>query len=128
MDFSEPHPVFARSKDAQKCEKQCERMKKVLHVAWIQTSSCLQALDVFVQLFVESMFRQRGGIAQDDELHAGAGDGHIHAAQVVEETDLPFFVGAHQADEDNVALLPLESVHGVDGDERPEGFEEGVFP
>ena len=56
-------------------------------------------------------------MAYDDEFHACPGDGHIHAAEVGEETHLSLLVVAHHGDEDDVALLALESVHGVDGDE-----------
>ena len=66
------------------------------------------------------------GVSQDHQFHAGAGDGDVHAAQVAEETDLPFVVGAYEADHDHVALLSLEAVYGVDGYQAAEGFEESV--
>ena len=62
------------------------------------------------------------GVSQDHQFHAGAGDGDVHAAQVAEETDLPFVVGAYEADHDHVALLSLEAVYGVDGYQAAEGF------
>ena len=61
-------------------------------------------------------------VAEDDELHAGTGDGDVHAAQVAEEAYLALVVGAHQRDDDDVALLTLEAVDGVDADERAEGL------
>ena len=61
-------------------------------------------------------------VAEDDDLHAGSGDGHVHAAQVAEETNLSLVVAAYQRDDDDVALLSLKTVDGVHGDKTPEGF------
>ena len=69
------------------------------------------------------MFSERIGVAEDDEFHAGAGDGHIHATQIAQESYLPFVVAAHQRDDDNVALLTLETVNGVHADESSHGFQ-----
>ena len=55
-------------------------------------------------------------IAENDELHSGTSDGHVHAAQVAEEAYLTVVVGADEGNEDDVALLALEAVDGVDGD------------
>ena len=74
------------------------------------------------------MAGEGGGVAEDDELHASAGDGDVHAAEVAEEADLSAGVGADEADEDDVAFLSLEAVHGVHGDEVAEGAEEGFPP
>ena len=60
---------------------------------------------------------QRVGVAQDAELHPCAGGGNVHAAQIVQEAYLAFLVGAHQADDNHVALLSLEAVDGVHRDE-----------
>ena len=68
-----------------------------------------------------------GGIAEDNEFHSGPGDGHIHAAQVTEETDLAFVVGTDEGDEDNVAFLALEAVDSVHTDKVTIGFEELAF-
>ena len=65
-------------------------------------------------------------IAEDDEFHAGAGDGYVHAPQVAQESYLSFVVGAHERDDDDVAFLSLETVDGVHGDEATVGFEELV--
>ena len=65
---------------------------------------------VFSQGTVEAMVAEGLGVADDDELHASAGDGDVHAAQVAQESYLPRGIVAHQADDDNVALLPLEAV------------------
>ena len=67
------------------------------------------------------------GIAQDDKLHPGAGDGHIHTAQVAQESDLSLVVGPHKGDEDDVAFLPLEPVDGVHADEVTVRLEELAF-
>lgn len=71
------------------------------------------------------MAREGGGVAQDDELHAGAGDGHVHAAQVAQEAYLALVVGAHEAYEYHVALLALEAVDGVDRNQVAVGLEIG---
>ena len=67
-----------------------------------------------LQPSIEGMSSQRDGIAQDDELHAGTGHGYVHAAQVAEEAYLAFVVGADEADEDDIALLTLEAINGID--------------
>ena len=68
-----------------------------------------------------------GGIAEDDEFHAGTGDGHVHASEVTQETDLSFVVGTDEGDEDDVAFLALEAIDGVDADEVAVRFEELAF-
>ena len=68
-----------------------------------------------------------GCIAEDDEFHTGACDGHVHAAEVAQETNLSFVVGADEGDEDDVAFLTLETVDGVDADEVAVRFEEFAF-
>ena len=72
------------------------------------------------------MLGKRQSIAEDDKLHPGTRYRHIHSAQIIQETDLSILVGTHETDQDDIAFLPLETVHRVDGDERAEGFEEGV--
>ena len=86
-----------------------------------------ECIDVFVEFFVERMACHGGGIAEDDEFHAGAGDGHVHATEVSEETDLSFVVGTDEGDEDDVAFLALEAIDGVDADEVAVRFEELAF-
>ena len=73
------------------------------------------------------MARHGGGIAEDDEFHAGACDGHVHASEVAQETDLSFVVGTDEGDEDDVAFLTLEAVDCVDADEVAVRFEELAF-
>lgn len=84
-------------------------------------------LDVVKELFVEGVACQGGHVPHDDELHAGARDGDIHAAQVVQEADLPCSVGTHHRDEYNIALLPLEAIDGVDRDQMAEWLEKRPF-
>ena len=67
------------------------------------------------------MARHCGGRAEDDELHAGACYGYVHATQVAQEADVAAVVVAHQRDEYDVALLTLKSVDSVDGDEPAVG-------
>ena len=50
------------------------------------------------------MTGHRRGITEDDQLHSGTGDGHIHTTQVTQETDLSFVVGPYQRDQDDVAF------------------------
>ena len=73
------------------------------------------------------MTRQGVTVAQDDNLHAGSGDGHIHAAQVTEETNLPFVVRPYHRYDDDVAFLSLKTINRIDTDESAEGFEVGAF-
>ena len=68
------------------------------------------------------MARQGVAIAQDDDFHTGTCDGYVHASQVAQETNLSVVVRAYQRDDDDVALLSLESVNGIHADARPEGF------
>ena len=86
----------------------------------------LQRLHVLVELAIEGVVGHGERVAEDDEFHASAGDGDVHAAQVAQEANLPFVVGAHERDEDDVAFLTLESIDSVHGEQVPEGFEEGV--
>lgn len=65
-------------------------------------------------------------VSEDHQFHAGSGDGDVHAAQVAEETDLAFVVGAYEADHDHVAFLSLEAIYRVDGYQAAERFEESV--
>ena len=81
-------------------------------------------LDVLYELGVEAVAGEGLGVADDNEFHAGACDGHIHSAQVVEEADGALVIVPHHADDDDVALLPLEAIDGVDGDVAAEGAEE----
>ncbi len=64
----------------------------------------------FVQFLIERMCGHRGSRSKYDELHAGTGDGYIHATQVAQETDLLAVVVAYERDDDYVALLSLETV------------------
>ena len=72
------------------------------------------------------MSSQRDGIAQDDELHAGTGHGYVDAAQVAEEAYLAFVVGADEADEDDIALLTLEAINGIDCHQVAVGTQGGA--
>ncbi len=86
-----------------------------------------QVLYVFPQLAVEGMAAEGGAVAEDDELHSGTGDGHVHAAKVAQEADLALIVAAHKGDDDDVALLPLEAIDGVHGDEAAEWLEKLIL-
>ena len=45
---------------------------------------------------IESVAGEGLGVAYDDEFHACAGHGDVHAAQVAEEADAAVSVVAHQ--------------------------------
>ena len=72
------------------------------------------------------MLGERRSIPQDDELHPRPRNRHIHPSQVVQETDLSVLVGTYQADEDDVTLLTLETIHRIDGYQSSEWLEEGI--
>ena len=65
-----------------------------------------------------------GCIAQDDEFHAGTGHGYIHSAQVGQEANLSFVVASDKTYHDDVTLLSLKAIDGVDRDEMVERLEE----
>ena len=72
--------------------------------------------EVFEESVVETVLGEGPAVADDDDLHAGAGDGDVHTPQVAQEAYLPFVVVAYHADDYHVALLSLETVDGVDAD------------
>ena len=55
---------------------------KYLGAIFLVVHTCFQRLDVFVESAVEGVAGHGLGVAEDDELHAGAGDGYVHAAQI----------------------------------------------
>ena len=57
---------------------------------------CPLPLNILIQPSVEGVAVHRGGIAQDDEFHTGARDGHIHTSQIAEEPYLSLVVGSHE--------------------------------
>ena len=82
---------------------------------------------VLPQLTVERMAGHGFLVTENDDFHAGSGDGDVHASQVAEETYLSVVVGAHERDDDDVALLSLEAVDGIDADKSSEGLEKLTF-
>ena len=54
--------------------------------------------DIFVQGLVKRMGGECGGVSQNDEFHAGSGDGHVHAAQVIQESNVSLAVGPYETD------------------------------
>ena len=54
--------------------------------------------DIFVQGLVIRMGGECGGVSQNDEFHAGSGDGHVHAAQVIQESNVSLAVGPYETD------------------------------
>ena len=63
-------------------------------------------------------------VAEDNQLHSRSSDGDIHATQVTQETDLSVIVASHQRDDDDVALLALEAIDGINADSTAEGLVE----
>ena len=63
------------------------------------------------------------GVAENYEFHAGARYRHVHSSQVAQKTYLPLVVRPHERNEDDVALLPLKSIHGVHRYAPPERFQ-----
>lgn len=70
-----------------------------------------------VEAAVEGMAGEGGGVAYDDELHAGSCHCHVHAPEVAEKTDVAVGVAAHEGDYYDVAFLSLKAIDGVDGDQ-----------
>ena len=56
-------------------------------------------------------------MSDEYKLGASSGDGYVHAAQIAKETDISSFVSTHETDDDNVALLALKGIDGVDRDD-----------
>ena len=71
--------------------------------------------DIIIEFFIKCVPGKGGSVSQDHQFHTGTGDGDVHAAQVAEETDPAFVVGAYEADHDHISLLPLEAIYCVDG-------------
>lgn len=72
--------------------------------------------DVLNERPVEAVAAEGLCVADNDEFHAGACHGDIHAPQVAQEADGAVGIVAHEADNDNIAFLTLEAVDGADGD------------
>ena len=70
---------------------------------------------------IEWVAGERGAVADDDEFFAGASHGYVHAADVGQEAYVTIGIAAHHADADDVSLLALEAVDGIDG------YTGGVF-
>ena len=88
----------------------------------------MQALDISIQLFVESMSGQCRSISQYNQLHTGTSNSYIHTTQIIQKTNLPFFIGTHQTDENNITLLPLKAIDRIDGYRLPVRLEKGIIP
>ena len=68
---------------------------------------------IFHHAFIKAVTCDRGAVADDDQLAAGAGEGHVHAACVGEEADFTFTVRADKADDHGFFFASLETVHAV---------------
>ena len=68
-----------------------------------------------------------GGLMSDqDKFHSSTSDGNVHASQVAQEAHLTRLIAAYHADDDDIALLPLESIDRIDGDQMAERLPVGV--
>src|SRR5262245_40706057 len=54
----------------------------------------LVQLNILQQLVIEGVTADRGAVADDDQLAAGAGQGDVHSPRVGEEADFALGVGA----------------------------------
>ena len=70
--------------------------------------------EVFDQALVEGMGAEGRGVADQQQLAAGAGHSDVHAADVGQETDLAAGVAADQRNDDRFLLPALKAVHAVD--------------
>ena len=82
---------------------------------------------VFLQTVIEPVAAQRLAVSDYDQFHPGTGDGHIHSSQVTQKTDLSLIVAPNHADKDNVTLLSLETIYGIDTDHLPVWLEKRIF-
>lgn len=73
------------------------------------------------------MLGQCGGIAQNNQFHTGTGDGYVHAAQVIEETNLTVFIGTYQTDKNHITLLPLKAIYRIDSNQGTIRLEKVSF-
>ena len=73
------------------------------------------------------MTGQGGNISEDDDFHAGSGNGDVHTTKVTQETYLSVVIRAYHGEDDDISLLSLETVHGIDTDLATEGLEELTF-
>src|SRR5437868_14743634 len=71
---------------------------------------------------IEGVAAEGGRVPHHEQVAPGAGEGHVHAAQIREEAQLRLGVVAGEGDEDGVLLAALEGVHGVHLDVRGEGL------
>ena len=80
-------------------------------------SFIIVALYVFKEFPVESRMTHRFCISHNDELHSGTRYRHVHTSQVAQEANLSITVGSHERDDNDVALLSLKAVYGINGNQ-----------
>lgn len=81
-----------------------------------------------MQPFIERMLRKCVHTTEDDEFHPGTGDGYIHTAEVAEEAYLSLIIATYEGEDDDITLLSLETIHGIDRDKVAERLEELALP
>ncbi len=74
---------------------------------------CPNGFKIFHHAFIKAVTCDRGAVADDDELAAGAGEGDVHAARISEEADFTFTVRADEADDHGFFFASLKTVHAV---------------
>ena len=79
------------------------------------------------QLPIERVLRHSFPVSENNYFHSCPGNGDIHSTQVSQETNLSFIIAAHQGNNDNVSLLTLETIDGVNANLTTEGFKELFF-
>ena len=77
---------------------------------------------------VEVAAAQRRGVADDDQHGPGARERDVDPLHQAQEADVAAAVAAHQRDDDDVFLAPLEGVHRVDLEQLEGVAVQGVVP
>ncbi len=70
-------------------------------------------LKIFHHALIKAVACDSDAIADDDQLAAGAGEGHVQAARDGEKAILAFAVQADEADDHGFFFVPLKTVHAV---------------
>ena len=73
-----------------------------------------QTFYILAKFLIERMFRQCCNISQNDKFHPCTCNSNVHSSQVIQETDLSFLIGPYKTYKYHIALLSLETIHGID--------------
>ena len=96
----------------------CGFLKKLHRATHKRPRRAVRPLSIHIvqEGFIKFILANRAAIADDDELHAGAGHRHIHAPIIRQKADVFFLIGAHEGDVNDIALLPLKTIDGRNSD------------